>query len=328
VNSMNDEWRMTNGECRGEITASVQDGAALELKGVVKTYGRNRALDGLDLRVPRGSIFGLVGRNGAGKTTAMATALGLLHSGGGEINLLGDGPFTPEKHAGRVALLPQDSRFPPHARVDELLHFYGRVQGIPADTLGPMINGLLDWVHLQDRRHSPVRTLSHGMGRRLAIAQAFLGSPELVLLDEPLNGLDPQEAARIREMICLRRGRQAIVVSSHNLSDIQALCDHVAFIDKGRLVRQDTLDKIIHRGQRITYRLSGGQPPLPQLAAALPAVTWEICTGGLAATIPEPLTIAGVNATALRVLLDAGIGVLEVQRGSDLESEFLRLTAE
>ena len=324
---MNTECQMSNNECGTGISACGTGGAALELTGVVKAYGRNRALDGLDLRVPRGSIFGLVGRNGAGKTTAMATALGLLHTGGGEINLLGDGPFNPEKHAGRVALLPQDSRFPPHARVDELLHFYGRVQGIPADTLGPMIDGLLDWVHLQDRRHSPVRTLSHGMGRRLAIAQAFLGSPELVLLDEPLNGLDPQEAARIREMICLRRGRQAIVVSSHNLSDIQALCDHVAFIDKGKLVRQDTLDKITRRGHRITYRLSGPPPPLPRLTAALQGVTWETTADGLTATIPEPLTIEGVNAAALRVLLDAGIGVLEIQRGSDLESEFLRLTA-
>jgi len=301
-------------------------GAALELKGLVKVYGRNRALDGLDLRVPRGSIFGLVGRNGAGKTTAMATALGLLHADGGEISLLGAGPFSPAKHAGRVSLLPQDSRFPPHARVEELLRFYGRVQGIAPEALGPMIDELLDWVHLQDRRRSPVRTLSHGMNRRLSIAQAFLGAPELVLLDEPLNGLDPKEAARIRELICRRRGRQAIVVSSHNLSDIQAMCDHVAFVDKGRLVRQDTLDGITRRAHRITYRLSGPPPPVLLLAAGLPDVGWETAAGSLTATVPESLTIEAVNAAALRVLLDAGVGVLEIQRGSDLESEFFRLT--
>ena len=109
--------------------------AALELRGVTKSYGRTRALDGLDLHVPAGSIFGLVGSNGAGKTTAMAVSVGLLQTEAGEINLFGAGPFRPEKHAGRVTLLPQDSRFPPHARVEELLRFYSRVQGAGEDSI-------------------------------------------------------------------------------------------------------------------------------------------------------------------------------------------------
>ena len=300
---------------------------ALELRGVKKSYGRTRALDGLDLQVPGGSIFGLVGSNGAGKTTAMAVAVGLLQPAGGEINLLGDGSFRSDKHAGRVALLPQDSRFPPHARVEELLRFYGRVQGLTSDDCERTINELLDWVHLQDRRRSAVRTLSHGMNRRLAIAQAFLGTPELVLLDEPLNGLDPREAARVRDLIRERRGRQAIVISSHNLSDIAALCDHVAFIEKGKLVRQDTLDKITGRAHRVTYRLSGGQVPLEKLSAALPEVAWEQQPETLTATFPGRYTTEELNRLALPVLLEAGVGILEIQRGSDLESEYLRLAA-
>jgi ABC-2 type transport system ATP-binding protein len=302
--------------------------AALEMQGVVKLYGRLRALDGLDLCVPHGSIFGLVGSNGAGKTTAMAVALGLLRSGGGQINLLGDGPFRTEKHAGRVALLPQDSRFPPHARVEELLRFYGRIQGVPVKTLETAINELLGWVHLEDRRRSVVHTLSHGMNRRLAIAQAFLGSPELVLLDEPLNGLDPKEAARAREMIHQRRGRQAIVISSHNLTDIEALCDHVAFIEKGKLVRQDTLEKIIRRAHRITYVLRGGNVPMARLSAELPEVTWERLPESLTATFTERYTTEELNAAVLRALLEASVGILEIQRGSDLESEYLRMASD
>lgn len=302
--------------------------SALQFRGVVKCYGRLRALDGLDLDVPRGSIFGLVGSNGAGKTTAMAIALGLLRPGTGQIEILGEGAFAPEKHAGRVALLPQDSQFPPHARLVELLHFYGRLQGVAPEAIAPNIDELLNWVHLADRRRSPVRTLSHGMKRRLSIAQAFLGQPELVLLDEPLNGLDPKEAARVRDLIRERRGRQTIVISSHQLTDIEALCDHVAFIEKGKLVRQDTLDKIVRRSHRVTYHISSGTLPLAQLQAALPDVEWEQHGNRVVASFPTQYTTEALNTATLRILLEAGVGVLEIRRGSDLESEYLRLAAE
>ena len=98
---------------------------SLELKGVVKYYGRRKALDGLDLSVPAGSIFGLVGSNGAGKTTSMAVSMGFLRPASGSVSLFGEGAFQPSLHAGRVSLLPQDARLPPHSRVEELLRFYG-----------------------------------------------------------------------------------------------------------------------------------------------------------------------------------------------------------
>ena len=302
---------------------------ALLLQGVVKNYGRTHALAGLDLHVPKGSIFGLVGSNGTGKTTALAVAVGLLRHSAGQINVLGAGPFRPEQHAGRVALLPQDSSFPPHARVEELLRFYGRIQGLSSAALTHTISDLLDWVHLHERRQSAVRTLSHGMNRRLAIAQAFLGAPELVLLDEPLNGLDPREAARVRDLICQRRGQQAIVISSHHLSDVEDLCDRVAFIEHGRLVRQDTMEAITHRSHRITYWLGGGAVPLEELFAALPDVVWEVKAEPLtlSATFPETYTMEQLNTLVLRTLLNAGVGILEIRRGTDLESEYLRLSA-
>lgn len=300
---------------------------ALVLKGVVKNYGRLRALDGLDLTVPPGTIVGLVGSNGAGKTTAMTMSLGLLHPSDGEIDLFGEGPFQAALHAGRVSLLPQDSRFPAHAKVVDLLRYYGRLQGLTPTELETSITSLLDWVHLQDRAHAPTRTLSHGMKRRLAIAQAFLGSPDLILLDEPLNGLDPREAARIRELIRERRGKQAIVISSHNLADIEILCDHVAFIEKGRLVRQDALDAILHRRHRVTYHLSGSITVLDALRTALPDVMWETAADGttLTANFASPQTPEGLNAQALPLLLSAGIGIQEVRQGSDLETEYLNM---
>ena len=300
---------------------------ALEMKGVVKRYGRTRALDGLDLVIPPGSIVGLVGSNGAGKTTAMAVSLGLLHAAGGAISLFGDGPFRADLHAGRVSLLPQDSRFPPHARVVDLLRYYARLQGLAAAERETSIAQVLEWVHLEEQRISAVRTLSHGMNRRLAIAQAFLGTPELVLLDEPLNGLDPLEAARIRDLIRGRHGRQTIVISSHNLADIEILCDQVAFMEKGRLVRQDALDTIVHRRHRVTYLLSRPAPCGDSLRAALPEVDWACSADGLAFTakFTAPLTPEELNARALGILLAAGAGILEIKRGSDLETEYLNM---
>lgn len=301
---------------------------ALELKGVVKCYGRRiRALDGLDLAVPMGSIFGLVGSNGAGKTTAMAVSVGLLHASGGTMSLFGEGPFEAVRHAGRVSLLPQDSRFPPHARVVDLLRYYGRLQGLAEGELNQSIESLLDWVHLTDRRRSPVRTLSHGMNRRLSIAQSFLGNPDLVLLDEPLNGLDPIEAARIRELIRRRHGQQTIVISSHNLADIEALCDEVAFIEKGRLVRQDALDAIVHRRHRITYVLARAESALEAVRNAIAEAAWELSADRttLTANFAPPMTPEELNARALKVMLEQGAGVLEIRRGSDLETEYLSM---
>jgi ABC-type multidrug transport system ATPase subunit len=306
----------------------VNGAAALILSSVSKRYGRTRALDGLDLSVPRGSIFGLIGSNGAGKTTTMAVAVGLLGADAGAVDVLGAGQYTPQTHAGRVSLLPQDARFPPHARVDELLLYYARLQGLDAAGASAAVSEVLEWVHLADRRRSPVRTLSHGMHRRLSIAQAFLGRPELVLLDEPLNGLDPREAARVRDLIRARRGRQTIVISSHNLTDIEALCDTVAFLEHGRRVRQDSLDAVTGRRHTVAYLLARPIADGELLRTRVPEAEWLVSEDGLrwVASFQPPLTVEAVNARVASALAAEG-GLLEIRRGSDLESVYLGTVA-
>ena len=302
---------------------------ALEFKGVVKQYGRRRALDGLDLTVPTGSIFGLVGSNGAGKTTLMAVAMGLVRPNDGFVDLLGEGRFHPLRHAGRVSLLPQDSRLPLHGQVAELLRYYGRLQGIAEAELSGSVERMLDWVHLRDRRDSPIRTLSHGMARRVTIAQAFLGDPELILLDEPLSGLDPREVSHLRESIRQRRGHQTIIVSSHVLSEIEAICDAVAFIEAGRLVRQDKVEVITRRGHSVTYHLQPGAVPLAELERIQEKARWSLNAEGTLLTVQfesDTLTIPAFNAQVLAILLRTGIGIVEVRCGSDLESEYLAST--
>ncbi len=302
--------------------------SALEMSGVVKRYRRFRALDGLDLTVPNGSVFGLVGSNGAGKTTALTSAVGLLSLHGGDVNLLGDGPFDPDLHRGRVSLLPQDAHIPDHARVEQILWFYGRLQGIDRQELRTEIERVLKRVNLWDRRRAKARTLSHGMRRRLTIAQAFLGSPELVLLDEPLNGLDPKEVVNMRNLFLECRGKQTLIISSHILSEVAAVCDHVAFIEEGKTVRQDTLSQITRDDHQILYRLVAGPLPLDAIQQALPKVEIRHSAerGTLTLFFPdEQYSAEQVNAAVLPLLLEHGVGVLEIQRGSDLEQEYLEI---
>ena len=268
-------------------------GFALETRGLVKRYGFRRVLDGFTLAVPRGAVLGLVGANGAGKTTWMMTVAGLLRPTSGTIDILGNGPFDAAVHSGRFALLPQDSELPLEATPAGLLYRFGRLQGLSANEARRSAAEVLAAVNLADRAKSSIRSLSHGMRMRVRAAQCFLGNPELVLLDEPLNGLDPLEADRLRRFIRAHAGRQTIVVSSHNLHDVEQLCTHVAFVEKGRVTRMDTLGALT-RGrslEKVYLEQAGDRPaedaasPAERLVAELKArgltcATAESCTGG------------------------------------------------
>jgi ABC-2 type transport system ATP-binding protein len=298
---------------------------------VAKRFGRTRALDGFSLEVPAGSITGLVGSNGAGKTTAMAIAGGMTMPDAGAAIVFGEGPFDPDRHAGRLALLPQDSELPREGRPRELLSFYGRLQGLDARTAAAEADRMLGQVHLTDRARSAARTLSHGMRKRIMIAQCFLGAPEVVLLDEPLSGLDPREVAHMRDFIVAQRKRRTIVISSHNLHEIELLCDHVAFVEKGRTVRSGPIDTITGSRGLLVYTLgAGARPPGDALEAAVAGASFvfDAEEGTLTCRFDaDRATPDAVNALVLRLLLDAAIPILAVTQGARLESEYLRHSA-
>lgn len=300
-------------------------GTAIVTRNLVKRRGRHLALDGFTLTVPRCSVMGLVGANGAGKTTWMMTVAGFLRPDAGEIDVLGGGPFDAAVHGGRFAILPQDSELPSEVSGAGALYRFARLQGLSPDAARRSAEGALAAVNLGDRAKAQVRTLSHGMRKRAMVAQCFVGRPEVVLLDEPLNGLDPIEADRLRRFIIAHRGRMTIVVSSHNLKDIERLCTHVAFVEKGRVTRVDTLTSITHGTDRIAYALTAEPKDLAALLAAAPGVTFDwrereralICTFDAAAG-----DVAEVNRKLLPALL-AQADVLAVSPGLSLEEAFL-----
>lgn len=299
---------------------------AIETIDLVKRYGARRALDGLSLAVPRFAVLGLIGPNGAGKTTWMMSVAGFLRPASGAINLLCGGPFDPTVHCGRVTILPQDSELPLESRPLELLTHYGLLQGLTKQESSRSAAAMLEEVHLGDRINSPIRTLSHGMRKRVMIAQCFIGYPEVVLLDEPLSGLDPRELAHMRSFLTRRRGRQTLVISSHNLHDIEVMCDHVAFIENGRTVRVATLEEVIGKASTMVYQLTAEPSDYGVVTAALPGATFSFDSASSSLICrydPRQTTPEEINRRLLPALLPQ-CGVTTITCGASLENEYLR----
>ncbi len=293
-------------------------------RALVKSYGRRRALDGFTLAVPMGSITGLVGRNGAGKTTWMMSVAGFVLPDSGEISILGSGPFDARRHGGKFTILPQDSDLPNEGRVRSLLLHYARLQGLPASKAAASADSLIDSFNLREKANAPIRSLSHGMRKRVMVAQAFLGEPEVVMLDEPLSGLDPVEADRLRSFILARRGKMTIVISSHQLDDVEKLCTHVAFVANGKVERMETMRSLTSGTGRIVYALRNRPSDIAELETTCPGVKVAAVSNGLEVTFSEDVGIEDVNAAFLPRLLE--FGVVSVTPGRSLEEAYLAQT--
>ena len=295
---------------------------ALRLVGVRKRYGRTDALDGLTLDVPRGALLGLIGPNGAGKTTTFGIVSGSIKPDTGTVDVLGEGAFDPVKHAGRVTVLPQDCELNPYSSARQLLTFYARLQGMSRARAVKDAERVLDLVRLRDRQDARVGQLSHGMRRRLAVAQALLGDPALVMLDEPTGGLDPHLVVEMREVLREERGKRTIVVSSHILQDLEATCDHVAFMEAGRCVKSGGVDEVTRRGGLVRVRLAAPidlDSVRDLLRDRMPRLEDDV----LVLELSSGEAPAEVNAMILPALIARGAQVLEVQLGQSLEAAYM-----
>lgn len=300
---------------------------ALTIRGLRKRYGRTVALDGLEFSVPKGAICGFIGPNGAGKTTTFGIIGGMIGPDDGEVDILGRGPLKPHQHRGSLTMLPQDCELSPHVTLRQLLTHYARLQGLSAAKAERDVDARLEETVLVDRADARIKTLSHGMRRRVAIAQALLGKPDLVLLDEPTSGLDPELVVRMREIFASHRGKRTLVVSSHNLLELEALCDHVVFIDRGRCTRHGTMAEVTEQGLVMRYTvetpvdLAGLRQAHPELES-----TWEgkiLIVRGSGSWSP-----ANLNGAIVPYLLHMNAGLLEIRRGKSLEDAYLAGKAE
>jgi ABC-type multidrug transport system ATPase subunit len=296
--------------------------SCVHLVEVVKRFGRRRALDGLSLVVPRGATCGVIGPNGSGKTTLFAVLAGLLRPTSGRVELFGEGPFDARRHAGRLGLMPQDAAPSPHATLEQSLRYYASLAGLDVAGAAREAGEWLERVRLHDRARSRQHELSHGMRRRFSIAQAFLGSPELVLLDEPTAGLDPEVAAETRELLAKRRGSTTLMISSHQLSELEDLCDYAIFIDEGKLVRQGPMRELLQSDSRVRLKLTRA-PDLSRLRQRVGPLALDWDAPMLDVRLRGDRPIDAANAELLRELLDQGVGVLELSTGQSLEASYL-----
>ena len=299
---------------------------AIHLDQVHKRFGNVHALRGADLRVPRGSIFALIGPNGAGKTTLFGLCCGYLQPDQGRVQILG-GPPEVTRLKGRLAALPQDAVLGRETSVRAHLVFLGRLQGMSlaaAEQETARVLGLVDLGELAERRAG---ALSHGQLKRVGVAQAFLGAPDLILLDEPTAGLDPRHAHDLREMIRSQRGTRTIVVSSHNLQELEAICDEAAFMEKGRTIEAGAVAELTAQDAEIFVHLAAGPEPIEAVRARVTAVavTWDADKRSLRVRfVPTPTRIAeDVIAEVLRELLAGGARISGLGKGRSLEARYL-----
>jgi ABC-type multidrug transport system ATPase subunit len=306
--------------------------SALNVIQVSRNFGKIKALDNVSFTVEPQSIFGLLGPNGAGKTTLFSIAVNFIHADNGTVEVLGIDVKRISKLRGRLTILPQDALFQRNVPILEQLVFFRLLGGKTRKEAEEEVKRTMEMVGLGEYMHRRVHSLSHGMVGRLGVAQAFLGDPEVILLDEPTSGLDPKNARQIRDLIRELKSRATVVISSHNLVEVQELCDHVAILDKGKLVASGSVEEITRTARKLEVRLSRSltQEECTRLLeleglAHIKNVGMERYTLSLDLSGREDKADV-IIASLLQIFLDWGITAREFREGASLEEHFLKVT--
>ena len=231
----------------------------IEVRGLTKSYGPYRAINGLNFSVKKGEVVGFLGPNGAGKTTTMKIITGFMAPTSGEVKVAGYDVFVdPIEVKKRIGYLPENPPVYLDMTVQEYLRFVAQLKMVPKDKITQFVDHAMEKTHLGEVRKRLIQNLSKGFRQRVGIAQALVSDPELLILDEPTVGLDPKQVAEIRKLIKELSGQHTIVLSTHILPEVQASCERVIIINRGHIVAEDSLEGLSRRmvgGKRIHLRL-------------------------------------------------------------------------
>ncbi len=228
---------------------SIADAPVIAARDLVKRFGANTAVRGVSFAVERGRCVGLLGPNGAGKTTTMRMIVGQSTVTAGELLVFGEPPYRLGRETkARIGLVPQADNLDPDVSVRENLEIYGRYFGLPEATIAARVPGLLEFMRLEEKADARVMQLSGGMKRRLVIARALIADPEVVILDEPTTGLDPQARVMIwKQLLALKARGKTMLLTTHYMDEAQRLCDRIIIIDHGEILDEGTPDQLISR---------------------------------------------------------------------------------
>jgi ABC-2 type transport system ATP-binding protein len=301
------------------------DGFAITTRGLKKRYGHQVALDGLDLSVPAGVVYGFLGPNGAGKTTTMRLLTGLLRPDAGSIELLGL-PYTrsDRKRLFDVgALIEAPTFYPNMSARDNLLVLAATGRPVPRSR----VDELLELLGLRERARDRVSTYSMGMRQRLGIAAALLNDPRLLLLDEPANGLDPAGIVSMRDTLrALAAAGKTVFVSSHILPEVQQMADVVGIVVAGKVVREGPLSELLASTGAIRVKVAPDEAERAATVLASLAGAEHVSIDNPAAAMLTARLPADRAADVNKALAQAGIYASGLEAGGDLEPLFLQLT--
>ncbi len=302
----------------------------IEITNLTKSYGTLKAIDRLNFKVNKGEIVGFLGPNGAGKSTTMKIITGFMPPTDGMVKVSGFDVFEdPIEVKKRIGYLPETPPLYTDMYVQDYLAYVAKLKGV---TKGKVKNGVdtaLQKANLQDVRKRMIRNLSKGYRQRVGIAQAIVSDPEILILDEPTVGLDPKQVAEIRTLIRSLAGHHTVVLSTHILSEVQAICERIIIINKGKIVAEDTLEGLNRRMSGVTRLVLKIKRPNQEFEKSLKDMSGVVhCSGGHglysldindAQSMPEKIAEHAVK---------SNVGLLEMKsQDMNLEDIFIKLTS-
>ncbi|RDE12207.1 MAG: multidrug ABC transporter ATP-binding protein [Candidatus Thorarchaeota archaeon] len=300
------------------------------IEDLTKRFDDLTAVDHIELNVPEGSIYGLLGPNGAGKSTTIRLLCTLLKPSEGTASVGGfDIIESPVSVREIIGVMPEESNHTlyPAMSTYENLEYFGKLYGIPEAEIPERIEELLSFMGLWERKDDPAGELSTGNRQRLALCRALLHRPRVILLDEPTSALDPIAAKRVRELILslAEKYRQTFFINSHNLAEVQRICDRIAIIDKGRILlsgKTKELQSKLQASQNFTIRVTDDLEKALSIAKSMKFVTSaEKEVDSLQVTIEDPM---GNNSTLMKSLLSHGVNIIEfAEQEATLEDLYL-----
>jgi ABC-2 type transport system ATP-binding protein len=290
----------------------------LDVNNLFKSYGNNIAVNSVSFRVEQGQVFGLLGPNGSGKTTLLGCITGILLANQGSFSWFEGNEFT--KARLRIGALIETPNFYPYLSAYKNLEIVARIKGCD----NSRIENVLEEVQLLDRKNDEFKTFSLGMKQRLAIASALLNDPEVLVLDEPTNGLDPQGINEIRNIILQQKAKgKTIILASHLLNEVEKVCSDVVIIKKGEVLKSGKVEDILNTGKRLELAASDMDKLRTSLLSMSGISNLHNRNGFIVAELNDDMNADMVN----KSLQDLGISLNHlVLLKADLESEFLKLT--